>query len=326
MKENLVMLFISHSKKDKELADLLIKTIKTFFDIQDQYIRCTSLPGYQLSGGANIAATLQNELKNSEEDQSIRRLVSLAETYSPDIKTIPVSCLYSLLSSSEKVRNDTEIFQDFNVSRIKGSNNNPVHHFWADTFTNSSIKALIMKNMDENYLRVWFDNGERTEQQGEQAIGWASNIMIHPQHLALGNEKEEGGLKHNCLRFYVRIPQEEMNGQYINEVGISLRLLDRRLTYWVYKTILRGTRPTQFKVTNTTWQEFTINLLPEYFSIFESDGNKSYLKYNNNNEPCPDFTILAGVTFVLGSFTSAQEESREGKGVIDIKDIRLADC
>src|SRR5260370_16927696 len=61
-----LLLFISHSSEDRELAACLLKTLHTFYDIPDESIRATSLVGYGLPGGANIADTLKTEIRSAK--------------------------------------------------------------------------------------------------------------------------------------------------------------------------------------------------------------------------------------------------------------------
>ena len=220
----------------------------------------------------------------------------------------------------------SNVFQDFDVSRLRGANANAVHFVWADTFTNGSVRASIVTEPNEKYLRIWFENGIRSEEQGERAKGWASNVQIRPrEQAALGNENSHGGLRYTALQFFARAPQEERKDGYIDEIGLSLRLLDRRLTYWVYRQAPRVNGPTQFRVATAEWQRFRVELSSEYYRIKAGDGNRWFLKFGSNGEPVPDFTVLPGITVVLGRFTAGREEPQEGKGVVDIKEITMTE-
>ena len=337
-------LFISHSSKDEELTRCLLETIKTFYEIPDDSIRASSLVGYQLQGGSNIAATLQTEIRHakavigiltpnsmaspwvlwelgavwglvanfvpvvaglgeanpagplaaahvwrlgdiddvrssldevgrhlgsaaksrrlsrSDEAKALDELVAFSKKYRPDTDAIPASELYSLQTSSKKIRTSSDIFQDFAVSRVRGANVNPVHGLWADTFTNGRITASVITEANDQYLRIWFESGFRSESQGERAKGWASNIQIRPQdETALGNENEQGDLRHKVLRFLARTPPRQPESGDIDEVALSVRLVDRRLTSWVYSTSFGAKFPTQFQITND-WQSFRVML------------------------------------------------------------------
>jgi len=407
MSRRQVMLFISHSSKDEQLVRHLLRAIKSSFEIPDDNIRCTSLPGYQLSGGANIATTLQTEIRGAkavigvltpnsitspwvlcelgavwglvsnfvpivvgvdpdklrgpfgaaqvwrldrvddlrsslnqvgrhlqnlaaprqqskdEEDSMLSQLVSFSANYKPDTDVVEASELYSLYQGSKYINNDTDVFQDFDVSRFRGTNANAVQSLWADTFTNGNVRALVMSEAQEKYLRIWFDNGIRLEVQGERAKGWASNVAIRPC-AALGNTTQEGLLKHNTLRFFARTPAEETKTGHAEDIGLSLRLLDRRLTNWVYTTTPKGKAPTQFRVTND-WQSVRALLSPELYSLYTASGNRLHVKCDKDGEPIPDFTVLAGVTVVLGRYTTGRQEPEEGSGVVDIKEMTLTD-
>jgi hypothetical protein len=79
-------------------------------------------------------------------------------------------------------------------------------------------------------------------------------------------------------------------------------------------------------VTSGDWEKFRIDLRSGGFGVFAAEGNQWFLKRTRKDRfPYPDFTVLTGITFVLGAFTAGREEPGIGKGVVDIKDIRLAD-
>ena len=60
--------------------------------------------------------------------------------------------------------------------------------------------------------------------------------------------------------------------------------------------------------------------------MFGAEGNQWLLKRSRRDRfPIPDFTVLAGVTLVLGSVTAGREEPGVGQGVVDIREMRLGD-
>lgn len=61
-----IRIFISHNSKDKELASALIKLLRTAMSINNEEIRCTSVPGYGLSLGADTDEEIKKEVKESE--------------------------------------------------------------------------------------------------------------------------------------------------------------------------------------------------------------------------------------------------------------------
>ena len=260
-----------------------------------------------------------------DEDSALNKLLSFSATYKPDTDMVPAAELYSLHLSSKHVRKASKVFQDFDVSRGQGTNLNAVQTFWADTYTNSSIKALVVKEPNDRYLRIWFVNGHRTLEQGEFAKGWASNIHVRPQEgAALGNEAEQGGLRYKALEFFARGSLDEEKDGDIEQVGLAVRLLDRRQTNWAYTMSPGAKFPTQFLVTNV-WQPYRVLLEPQFYSLYTGAGNRWFLKYNSEGDPVPDFTVMPGMTFVLGSYTGGIEEPGPGKGVVDIKDITLTE-
>lgn len=251
-----------------------------------------------------------------------QKIVALAKKYRHEAKAIPVGELYSLNLPSNELRVNDKVFQNFKISK-DCMNVNSVHFFWTDSFTNSSIKAFVMTKQDENFLRIWFENGVRYSEQGDSLDGWASNIKIRPQ-----NEKAlcNPNLKYKYLHFHARIPSDGAREDDLDKVGISVRLLDRRLTYWQCGVAASG-QPYQHRITkNNEWQRCSIALQQSKYSVFSDDGNHNqrYLNLGEDGKPHPDLSVIAGVTFVLGRYTGNLEEPRGGKGVIDIREIYLS--
>lgn len=58
-------IFISHSNKDKELADALVTLLQIALRLGDEDIRCTSLPGFGLKTGSNILEALQKDVQRA---------------------------------------------------------------------------------------------------------------------------------------------------------------------------------------------------------------------------------------------------------------------
>lgn len=59
-------IFISHSSVDQKLAKLLLETLEVTLVLPQNYVRCTSVPGYRLPGGADTASQLRGELDGSQ--------------------------------------------------------------------------------------------------------------------------------------------------------------------------------------------------------------------------------------------------------------------
>ena len=63
--QNDLDLFISHSGKDKNIAEALIELIKAATGISANRIRCTSVDGYRLPGGVNSDERLKKEVREA---------------------------------------------------------------------------------------------------------------------------------------------------------------------------------------------------------------------------------------------------------------------
>jgi hypothetical protein len=59
-------LFLSHSSKDKQQAEALIRFLCTALAIPHDRARCTSVDGYKLSGGAKTASELRKEILSAK--------------------------------------------------------------------------------------------------------------------------------------------------------------------------------------------------------------------------------------------------------------------
>lgn len=59
-------IFISHSAKDKDITKLIIDLLRTALNIDSEKLRCTSIEGYKLPGGANTEEQLRDEVFKSK--------------------------------------------------------------------------------------------------------------------------------------------------------------------------------------------------------------------------------------------------------------------
>src|SRR5690606_36942725 len=57
-----IKIFISHSSRDKEIAEALITLIRHAMPIAPEEIRCTSVNGYRLRVGARAGTELRREI------------------------------------------------------------------------------------------------------------------------------------------------------------------------------------------------------------------------------------------------------------------------
>src|SRR5687768_3650362 len=77
----MVKLFISHSSEDSELAALVVQLFTTALRLRSQHIRCTSVDGYRLPGGADADEQLREEALAAECFIGIVSPHSLASAY-----------------------------------------------------------------------------------------------------------------------------------------------------------------------------------------------------------------------------------------------------
>lgn len=64
--QNMIKLFISHSSKDQKLVEKLIELVKNALRLSSNEIRCTTIDGYRLPGGAKTHEQLKRELRDSK--------------------------------------------------------------------------------------------------------------------------------------------------------------------------------------------------------------------------------------------------------------------
>lgn len=62
----MIKLFISHSSKDQELVEKLIQLVEKALRLPSSEIRCTSIDGYRLPGGANTNEQIKREVHDTE--------------------------------------------------------------------------------------------------------------------------------------------------------------------------------------------------------------------------------------------------------------------
>jgi hypothetical protein len=73
--------FISHRHKDEEIVRALVDCIKTYFQIDRQDIRCTSVRPYRLPVGENTSDRLRDEITDAEVVLGILTTDTLASSY-----------------------------------------------------------------------------------------------------------------------------------------------------------------------------------------------------------------------------------------------------
>lgn len=76
-----MVIFISHSSKDADLALLLIELLRTALGLRDHEIRCTSVDGFRLPAGANTEQQLKVEVHSARAFIGLITLNSLKSAY-----------------------------------------------------------------------------------------------------------------------------------------------------------------------------------------------------------------------------------------------------
>ena len=76
-----IKLFISHSSGDVELAAALVELLRSALSLSAESIRCTSVDGYRLRGGANTNEQLRAEVHDAEAFIGIISARSMRSTY-----------------------------------------------------------------------------------------------------------------------------------------------------------------------------------------------------------------------------------------------------
>jgi hypothetical protein len=66
MVKSQIRLFISHSSKDSEFVEALIELLRVALSLPSSQIRCTTIDGYRLPGGANTDQQLKQEVHESD--------------------------------------------------------------------------------------------------------------------------------------------------------------------------------------------------------------------------------------------------------------------
>lgn len=76
-----IRLFISHSSSDAPLAVAVVELIRAALNLPAEAIRCTSVDGYRLPGGARTEEQLRREVHDAEAFIGIVSVASIRSTY-----------------------------------------------------------------------------------------------------------------------------------------------------------------------------------------------------------------------------------------------------
>jgi len=77
----ILKLFVSHSSKDVELVRLLVTLLRSALNLSAKEIRCTSVDGYRLPGGADTVEQLRREVHDAQAFVGVISAASLESMY-----------------------------------------------------------------------------------------------------------------------------------------------------------------------------------------------------------------------------------------------------
>jgi hypothetical protein len=125
-------IFISHSSDDEKLAEAVVDLLRAAFGLARESIRCTSVPGYQLPGGASIDDKIRREIVAAKvfialitpaSLRSIYVLFELGARWSLDLET---SVLIPLVAGMRKGDVPAPLSS---LNAIDTANQNEMHDF-----------------------------------------------------------------------------------------------------------------------------------------------------------------------------------------------------
>ncbi|MEM6737152.1 MAG: toll/interleukin-1 receptor domain-containing protein [Bacteroidota bacterium] len=79
--EKMIDIFISHSSSDREKVEILIGILRSALNLEPKQIRCTSVPGYKLTGGSSTDETLRQEIVDCKVFLGVLTENSIISTY-----------------------------------------------------------------------------------------------------------------------------------------------------------------------------------------------------------------------------------------------------
>jgi len=81
MTESKIRLFISHSSRDSEFVQELVELLRAALSLPSTQIRCTSIDGYRLPGGANTDKQLRQEVHEADSFIGVISFASIKSLY-----------------------------------------------------------------------------------------------------------------------------------------------------------------------------------------------------------------------------------------------------
>ncbi len=81
MAKNKIRLFISHSSKDSKFVQALVELLRAALSLPSTQIRCTSIDGYRLPGGANTDQQLRQEVHEADSFIGVISFASIKSLY-----------------------------------------------------------------------------------------------------------------------------------------------------------------------------------------------------------------------------------------------------
>jgi hypothetical protein len=228
-----------------------------------------------------------------------RRLPSLPMTVSNQAESVATTTnLRNKRPPLQMEPIETEIFQDFQVDRIRLDNPNPVEYLWVDVCSpDNSVIAAIGAEENRPHLLVKFKNSPRS---------WPGNVAIRPRG---GRAVSTNGKR--TLTFEARALGNMRNRESGTEVCCGARLVNGWCQHWAYG----GERRYLPLPIGSTWKVLELPLDSSLWWHFPSELFR---------HEAPNYRDFSALTLLVLEFGSAEiDRPGSGEGVVLIRDIRL---